>query len=60
MRLKEFSGLLLFLLTFPVWGQLSISGSITNEEGKPLPDVEVYLRELERLEMTDANGVCNF
>ncbi len=60
MRLKEFSGLLLLLMTFPVWGQLSISGSITNEEGKPLPDVEVYLRELERLEMTDANGVFTF
>ncbi|MGB3149448.1 MAG: TonB-dependent receptor [Maribacter sp.] len=60
MKLKEFSCLALLFLTFPVWGQLSISGNITNKEGKPIPDVEVYLRQLERLEMTDANGRFEF
>jgi len=60
MRLQEFSGLLFLLLSFPVWGQLSISGNITNKEGKPLSDVEVYLRQLERLEMTDTNGRFEF
>ena len=60
MRLKEFSGLLLLLLTFPVWGQFSISGTITDEKGKPVVAAEIYLKQLERLEMTDANGRFNF
>ena len=61
MRLKEFSyWLLFFLMTFPVWGQLQVSGTVTDTEGNAILDAEVYIKQLERLETTNANGFFKF
>ena len=57
MKLKEFSYLLLLLVSFPVFGQLTISGQVTDVEGNPVPDAEMYIKELERLEITNNEGV---
>ncbi|MDO1514017.1 TonB-dependent receptor [Maribacter confluentis] len=56
MKLKEFSYLLLLLVSFPVFGQLTISGQVTDIEGNPVPDAEMYIKELERLEITNNEG----
>ncbi|MBU2899715.1 TonB-dependent receptor domain-containing protein [Maribacter dokdonensis] len=56
MKLKEFSYLLLLLVSFPVFGQLTISGQVTDLEGNPVPDAEMYIKELERLEITNNEG----
>lgn len=56
MKLKEFSYLLLLLVSFPVFGQLTISGQVTDVEGNPVPDAEMYIKELERLEITNNEG----
>ncbi|MEP2057698.1 MAG: TonB-dependent receptor [Maribacter litoralis] len=56
MKLKEFSYLLLVLVSFPLFGQLSISGQVTNEDGVPVSDAELYIKELERLETTNSEG----
>ena len=61
MRLKEFSyWVLFFLMTFPVWGQLQVSGTVTDTEGNAILDAEVYIKQLERLETTNANGFFKF
>ena len=61
MRLKEFSySVLFFLMTFPVWGQLQVSGTVTDTEGNAILDAEVYIKQLERLETTNANGFFKF
>ncbi|MEP2238386.1 MAG: TonB-dependent receptor [Maribacter sp.] len=56
MKLKEFSYLLLLLVAFPVFGQFNISGQITDEDGTPVSDAELYIKELERLETTNSEG----
>ncbi len=56
MRLKEFSCIALLLFTFPLLGQLTISGTVTDTEGSPIAYAEVYLKQLQRLETTDDNG----
>lgn len=56
MKLKEFSYLLLVLVSFPLFGQLQISGQVTDEQGNPIPDAELYIKELERLETADSEG----
>ena len=60
MRLKEFKFWAVLFLAFPAWGQFSFSGTIADEEGKPISGVEVYIRQLERLETTDAAGYFQF
>ncbi|WP_291965042.1 TonB-dependent receptor domain-containing protein [Maribacter sp.] len=56
MKLKEFSYLLLLFVAFPVFGQFNISGQITDEDGTPVSDAELYIKELERLETTNSEG----
>ncbi|MDC6390326.1 TonB-dependent receptor [Maribacter sp. PR1] len=56
MRLREYSYILLFLITFPVFGQVNFSGTIVDKEGVPLVDAEIYMKQLERLETTDLDG----
>ncbi|VXB92069.1 TonB-dependent receptor domain-containing protein [Maribacter litoralis] len=56
MKLKEFSYLLLVLVSFPLFGQLQISGQVTDEDGVPVSDAELYIKELERLETTNSEG----
>lgn len=60
MRLKEFSYLVVLFLTLPAWGQLQVSGTVTDKEGQVISDAEVYIRELERLETSNANGFFKF
>src|SRR6056297_2062402 len=56
MRLKEFSCIALLILTFPVWGQISLSGTVTDTQGAPIPFAEVYLKQIQRLETVDDEG----
>ncbi|WP_036152868.1 TonB-dependent receptor domain-containing protein [Maribacter forsetii] len=56
MRLKEFSYILLLLVSFPLFGQFNISGQVTDEDGVPVSDAELYIKELERLETTNSEG----
>lgn len=56
MRLREYSYILLFLITFPVFGQVNFSGTIVDTEGVPVVDAEIYMKQLERLETTDLDG----
>ncbi len=60
MRLKEFSYLAILFLAFPVWGQNQFSGTVTNKDGQAIADAEVYIRQLERLETSNANGFYKF
>ncbi|MFS4467351.1 TonB-dependent receptor domain-containing protein [Maribacter sp. 2210JD10-5] len=60
MKLKEFSCLLILLCSFSGWSQMTISGTVTNAEGKPIPDTEVYLKELQLLKNTDTGGRFEF
>ena len=45
MRLKGFSFLLFCLLSLAGYAQVTLSGQVTNQEGKPLPAAEAYLKE---------------
>jgi Fe(3+) dicitrate transport protein len=56
MKLKEFSCIALILLTFPVLGQISITGTVTDTQGAPISFAEVYLKQIQRLETTDDEG----
>ncbi|MDT7829775.1 carboxypeptidase-like regulatory domain-containing protein [Pricia sp. S334] len=60
--LLNFKGLLwlLLLTSVSVWGQLSISGSVSGPNGKPVSEAEVYLKEIQQLETTDAEGNFQF
>ncbi|MFK7813549.1 MAG: TonB-dependent receptor [Maribacter sp.] len=60
MRLKDFSYIILFLCSFSVWSQNSISGNVSNEKGEPIAEAEVYLKEIQQLEYTDAAGNFQF
>ncbi|HDZ05598.1 hypothetical protein LCGC14_0066980 [marine sediment metagenome] len=60
MRLKEFSFLLLLVfMSFPVFGQFSITGQVLDKEGEPIPEAELYIKELERLETANSQGNYN-
>lgn len=55
MRLKVFS--ILFLCSFSVFAQFSISGTVTSSDtGEPIRDAEVWNKNLGRVVVTDANG----
>lgn len=47
-------------MTFPVWGQLQVSGRVTDMEGRAISDAEVYIKQLERLETSNTNGFFKF
>ncbi|CAM4175852.1 TonB-dependent receptor domain-containing protein [Zobellia nedashkovskayae] len=61
MKLREFSIILIvFLTSFSGFSQITISGNVTDEKGKPVQDAEVYLKEVQLLKTTDANGDFEF
>lgn len=60
MRLKVFSTLLLFIFSLPLFGQLSISGEVSDSTGKPVEDAEVYIKELLLTETTNEDGTFEF
>ena len=50
-----------FLLWFSlVRGQIAVSGTVTDAEGRPIQQAEVYLKELQRLQTTSVNGSFEF
>jgi Fe(3+) dicitrate transport protein len=60
MILKVFNYLAFLCFAFPLWSQTMISGTISNKEGMPLQDAEVYIKELESLRTTNAQGYFEF
>lgn len=56
MKLKVYSTLLLILITFTGVAQYTFTGTVSDENGKPLNDVEIYLREVNEVATTDLNG----
>ncbi|MGS0524693.1 carboxypeptidase-like regulatory domain-containing protein [Zobellia nedashkovskayae] len=61
MKLREFSIIfIVFLISFSVFSQITISGNVTDEKGKPVQDAEVYLKEAQLLKITDADGNFEF
>jgi Fe(3+) dicitrate transport protein len=66
MRLKDCSYLeywcfaLLLITSVTATSQYSLSGTITNENGVPLANAEVYLTSLGTSTTTDANGLYRF
>ena len=51
--------LLLVFMSFPVFGQFSITGQVLDKEGEPIPEAELYIKELERLETANSQGNYN-
>jgi len=60
MKLKDFSYIILLLVSFPLWSQNTIAGKVSNEKGEPIADAEVYLKEVQQLQYTDATGSFEF
>ncbi len=60
MKLKVFSSIVFIFWGFSGLAQWTISGKVTDENGKPLPDVEVYLKQTQQLMVTDASGGFSF
>ncbi|MDO6519768.1 TonB-dependent receptor [Zobellia uliginosa] len=61
MKLREFSIVfIVFLTSFSGFSQITISGKVTDEKGKPVQDAEVYLKEVQLLKTTDADGNFEF
>ncbi|MFS4416756.1 TonB-dependent receptor domain-containing protein [Maribacter sp. 2307ULW6-5] len=60
MRSKAFKFWALWAMALPLWGQVTITGTVQDAQGGPIPFAEVYLREVQRLETTDENGQFTF
>lgn len=60
MKLKVYSTLFFIFFAFSVSAQYTFSGSIKDESGKGLEDVEVYLREVNKVVTTDVKGSFTF
>lgn len=56
MKSKVFSFLLCCCFALPVCGQLTITGTVTDTDGKSVADAEVYLKEIQALQTTDSSG----
>jgi len=52
--------LLLLIFAIPAWGQVAISGTVSDELGRPVADAEVYLKELRLTQTTDEKGFFSF
>ena len=60
MRLKVCNIVFFLIFTLPVFAQLSFSGKVTDNSGKPIQDAEVYLKELRLTETTTSDGTFEF
>ena len=49
-----------FLFFVPVCGQVSISGTVSDTQGNPIRDAEVYLKEVQQLQTTETDGRFEF
>lgn len=56
MRLRDYSYIIIFLIASFGWSQNVITGKVSDRNGSPVPDAEVYLKELQRLTYTDDAG----
>ncbi|MEO0573482.1 MAG: TonB-dependent receptor [Bacteroidota bacterium] len=59
MKLKVFSAIYLLLFSLSTYGQLDISGRVTDQNGTPIQDAEVYVRQTQALSVTNENGEFN-
>ncbi len=57
---KAFSFVVLFFLTLPFYGQLTISGTVSDETGAPITGAEVYLKNIKALQTTASDGSFTF
>ncbi|MEC3965074.1 TonB-dependent receptor domain-containing protein [Flagellimonas halotolerans] len=61
MRSKEFrSTAFLLLFSILAWGQVDLSGNVTDAENRPVAGAEVYITQLQRLATTSENGDFQF
>ncbi|WGK66383.1 TonB-dependent receptor domain-containing protein [Croceiramulus getboli] len=60
MKLKAFSVLIALFSSLCVFAQGSLSGRVLNQNNNPLSEVEVYVRQLERVSVTDEQGAYRF
>lgn len=56
MKLKACSVFLFLLMSVSTVAQFSFSGVVADEDGIPVPDVEVYVREASKSATTDSSG----
>ncbi|BFP42326.1 TonB-dependent receptor [Flavobacteriaceae bacterium GF1] len=56
MRLRAYSFFVILLCTLSLVGQTQISGKVLDQNGRPIPEAEVYLKEPQILRMTDEEG----
>lgn len=59
-QLKDYSWIFLLLSCCSLFGQGSLSGRITSEDGTPVPGAEVFLTQLENLAEAGENGSYAF
>ncbi len=61
MKSKVFrSTVVLFLFAIHSWGQVVISGKVTDSENLPVSEAEIYLSELQRTVLTSETGYFEF
>ncbi|NJB37498.1 TonB-dependent receptor domain-containing protein [Croceivirga sp. JEA036] len=60
MRLQVFNALFALFIATTTWAQLTITGTVKNQEGATIADAEVYLKELQELQTTDDKGTFAF
>lgn len=60
MRLKGCSTIVFLFFAFTTWGQIRISGNVSDDKNNPIEDAEVYIKDLELLRTTDVNGAFEF
>ncbi|MCL6272725.1 TonB-dependent receptor [Muricauda sp. 2012CJ35-5] len=62
MKSKGFKSTILLLLLFSSagWGQSKLTGKVVGGDGIGLPDAEVYITELQKLEYTSEDGSYQF
>lgn len=60
MKLKVFSSVFCIFWSVVAVAQFTLSGKVSDKDGKPLVDVEVYLKQTQKLVLTDAEGNFSF
>jgi len=60
MRLKVFNSIILLVLTSWSYAQQNLSGYVRDINGQAIADAEIYITELEKLEITKDDGSFSF
>lgn len=56
MRSKAFSTLIVLFLSLAAFGQLTVTGTITDNNGTPIPNAEVFVKQTQTLALTSEQG----